>query len=142
MVHKILPKDKSLSITAPPSFWYLQGFNPITNFKPLLDYMVYMTYDLHGQWDYNNKWATPGCPKGNCLRSHVNNTKTMTAMSMITKAGMPTNKVIMGVASYSHSFKMAQAGCTGPMCLYLGPVSAAAPGRCTETPGYITLAEI
>ncbi|KAF4160411.1 hypothetical protein CNMCM6069_008761 [Aspergillus lentulus] len=142
MVREILPKDKSLSIAAPASFWYLQGFDPITDFEPLLDYMVYMTYDLHGQWDYDNKWATPGCPKGNCLRSHVNNTETMTAMSMITKAGMPTNKVIMGVASYGRSFKMAQAGCTGPMCPYLGPVSAAAPGRCTETPGYIALAEI
>jgi GH18 family chitinase len=41
------------------------------------------------------------------LQSHVNNTETMTAMSMITKAGMPTNKVIMGVASYGRSFKMA-----------------------------------
>jgi GH18 family chitinase len=55
MVYEILPKDKSLSIAALASFWYLQGFDPITDFVPLLDYMVYITYDLHGQWDYNNK---------------------------------------------------------------------------------------
>lgn len=39
-----------------------------------------MTYDLHGQWDAGNQWASPGCPTGNCLRSHVNRTETMGAL--------------------------------------------------------------
>lgn len=109
-----------------------------------LDYIVYMTYDLHGQWDYNNKWTSPDCPTGNCLRSHVNETETKDALAMITKAGVPSNKVVVGVSSYGRSFKMAKAGCTGPTCQFTGSprVSNAAKGRCTGTAGYISNAEI
>ncbi|KAI9778945.1 MAG: hypothetical protein M1816_003793 [Peltula sp. TS41687] len=142
MVRSALPSDKTLSIAAPASFWYLQGFHPVKDFEPVLNYMIYMTYDLHGQWDYSNKWATPGCPNGNCLRSHVNLTETTNALSMVTKAGMPANKVIVGVSSYGRSFKMMQGGCTGVMCTFVGPDSAAAKGRCTGTAGYISNAEI
>ena len=69
-------------------------------------------------------------------------TETMNALAMITKAGAPSNKVILGVTSYGRSFKMTQAGCTGPMCNFVGPESAAAKGRCTDTAGYISMAEI
>ncbi|KAK6515917.1 hypothetical protein TWF281_004509 [Arthrobotrys megalospora] len=142
MVRAILPAGKSLSIAAPASYWYLQGFHPLRDYAPVLDYVIYMTYDLHGQWDYGNKWASPGCPAGNCLRSHVNSTETLNALSMITKAGIPSNKVIVGVSSYGRSFKMTKAGCTGPMCTFTGPASGAMPGRCTKTSGYISNAEI
>jgi len=109
-----------------------------------LDYIVYMTYDLHGQWDYDNKWTSSGCPSGNCLKSHINDTETNLALSMITKAGVPSNKIVVGVASYGRSFKMAEAGCTGPTCKFTGSprVSNAAKGRCTDTAGYISNAEI
>lgn len=109
-----------------------------------LDYIVYMTYDLHGQWDSGNKWTSPGCEKGNCLRSHVNETETKDALAMITKAGAPSNKVVVGVASYGRSFKMEQAGCDEEMCRFTGSprVSNAHKGRCTGTAGYISNAEI
>ncbi|KAL8301705.1 hypothetical protein RB593_000487 [Gaeumannomyces tritici] len=47
-------------------------------------------------------------------------------------------------SSYGRSFKLAQAGCDGPMCPYLGTKneSPAVPGRCTDTAGYISNAEI
>ncbi|KAJ4318853.1 hypothetical protein N0V84_006667 [Fusarium piperis] len=134
---------KSLSIAAPASFWYLRPY-PIEKMAKVVDYIIYMTYDLHGQWDYDNKWASPGCPKGDCLRSHVNLTETLGALSMITKAGVPSTKVIVGVTSYGRSFKMAKAGCTGPMCKFLGSSteSLARKGICTGTAGYISNAEI
>jgi chitinase len=40
--------DKSISIAAPSSYWYLKGF-PIAEIAQTVDYIVYMTYDLHGQ---------------------------------------------------------------------------------------------
>ncbi|PHH90082.1 hypothetical protein CDD83_4590 [Cordyceps sp. RAO-2017] len=143
LVKSTLGDSKSVSFAAPASYWYLKSF-PIALMAKTLDYIVYMTYDLHGQWDYGNKWSTPGCPTGDCLRSHVNDTATRDALSMITKAGAPSNKVVVGVASYGRSFKMAQAGCTGPMCRFTGTprTSHAAKGRCTDTSGYISNAEI
>jgi chitinase len=137
---------KSVSVTAPASFWYLQYF-PIEALSLVVDYIVYMTYDLHGQWDYINKYATPGCPSydqglGNCLRSHVNLTETINSLSMITKAGVPSNMIVVGVSSYGRSFQMSSAGCYTEQCTYTGPDSGAYPGQCTNTAGYISDYEI
>ncbi|KAH8901476.1 class V chitinase Chi100 [Thozetella sp. PMI_491] len=123
--------SKSVSIAAPASYWYLKAF-PIDRIAEAIDYIVYMTYDLHGQWDYGNVNAFDSCPSGKCIRSHV------------TKAGVANNKIFVGEASYGRSFHMAVDGCWGPLCDFTGSrtQSDAKPGRCTETGGYISNAEI
>jgi chitinase len=136
-----LPSGKTISTTAPSSFWYMKAI-PIQAISEVVDYIVMMTYDLHGQWDWNNTNSNPDCPTGSCLRSHVNLTETISAMSMITKAGVSSNKIAMGVASYARSFQMAEAGCYGPECLFTGPASGAVPGVCTQTAGYIANTEL
>lgn len=138
-----LPTGKSLAIAAPASYWYLKGF-PIREMGSVLDYIVYMTYDLHGQWDAGSRWSQDGCPSGMCLRSHVNMTETYNALVMVTKAGVPANKIIVGVSSYGRSFKMKDPNCRGPMCEYTGTasVSHATAGPCTGVQGYISNAEI
>ncbi|KAL4879465.1 hypothetical protein BJY04DRAFT_220061 [Aspergillus karnatakaensis] len=142
LVKRRLP-NKSVSIAAPASYWYLKGY-PIEEIGKVVDYIIYMTYDLHGQWDYGNKWSSEGCPEGNCLRSHVNSTETYNALAMVTKAGVPSRKVFCGIASYGRSFKMAKSGCTGPLCKFTGTnkESDAAKGVCTDEAGYIASAEI
>jgi len=136
-----MPSGTTISVCAPASFWYLQNFL-IEAMATLLDYVIFMTYDLHGQWDYGNAYSDPGCSEGNCLRSHVNLTETISALSMITKAGVPSNQVVVGVSSYGRSFQMTTAGCYTEMCTYTGPASGAYAGSCTLTPGYIGNAEI
>lgn len=42
----------------------------------------------------------------------VNLTETYTALAMITKAGVSTNKIVVGVSSYGRSFQMADSSCT------------------------------
>jgi chitinase len=44
LVRKKLP-NKSISIAAPASYWYLKAF-PIKEISEVVDYIVYMTYDL------------------------------------------------------------------------------------------------
>ncbi|KAH7018572.1 glycoside hydrolase superfamily, partial [Microdochium trichocladiopsis] len=143
LVRNGLPKEKSVAIAAPASYWYLRHF-PIAAMSKILTYIVYMTYDLHGQWDAGSKWASTGCANGDCLRSHVNITETINSLAMITRAGVPSNKVIVGITSYGRSFKMADPNCWGPSCLYLGARndSPAQPGKCTNTGGYIANGEI
>ncbi|KAE8153225.1 hypothetical protein BDV25DRAFT_137130 [Aspergillus avenaceus] len=142
-LRKALPDKYTLSIAAPASYWYLKAF-PIAEMSKVIDYIVFMAYDLHGQWDYGNENGQSGCPNGDCLRSHVNATEVHLALSMITKAGVQSNKIMVGESSYGRAFKMAEAGCTGPMCHYTGTSSEsdAKPGRCTNTGGYLSDAEI
>ncbi|KAK8131380.1 hypothetical protein PG984_007818 [Apiospora sp. TS-2023a] len=143
VVLKNLLPGKSISIAAPSSYWYLKQY-PIKDIARVVDYIVYMTYDLHGQWDTDNANSQEGCANGNCLRSQVNLTETKQSLAMITKAGVPGNKIIVGVTSYGRSYSMAEAGCWGPDCVYTGSreKSDATPGKCTATAGYIADAEI
>jgi GH18 family chitinase len=63
---------------------------------------------------------------------------------MITKAGVPGNKVIVGITSYGRSFKIVEAGCYSPNCFYTGNRlnSNAKKGKCTGIARYIADAEI
>ncbi|KAK0662496.1 family 18 putative glycoside hydrolase [Cercophora samala] len=140
-VRSLLPSHLSIGIAAPASFWYLKGF-PIDEIADVVDYIVYMTYDLHGQWDYDSPWSSPGCPTGNCLRHHTNKTETYSALAMVTKAGVPSSKIIIGMALYGRTFQMTTPGCWGPNCFFTGPASGATPGRCTGEAGYISNWEI
>ncbi|KAJ5765052.1 glycoside hydrolase [Penicillium odoratum] len=141
LVRDQLPDTMTLSIAAPASYWYLRHF-PIKEIAEVVDYIVFMTYDLHGQWDYNSTSSDPGCPDGGCLRSQVNKTETAYALSMITKAGVKSNKVIAGLPLYGRSFEMANTSCTGPECRFTGPNSGADEGICTQTAGYISNFEL
>ncbi|KXJ89088.1 hypothetical protein Micbo1qcDRAFT_213428 [Microdochium bolleyi] len=142
LLKNLLP-GKTVSIAAPSSYWYLKQY-PLKQIGAVVDYIVYMTYDLHGQWDANNAHSQEGCDNGNCLRSQVNLTETKQSLAMITKAGVPGRKVVVGVTSYGRSYKMANAGCSGPGCTYLGDRfnSPAKKGVCTGTSGYLADAEI
>ncbi|RYP12509.1 hypothetical protein DL766_009948 [Monosporascus sp. MC13-8B] len=63
-------QNKSVSIAAPVSYWYLKAF-PIDKIAAVIDYIVYITYDLYGQWDYGNVNAFDSCPSGKYIRSHA-----------------------------------------------------------------------
>lgn len=69
-------------------------------------------------------------------------TETLSALTMVTKAGVPSFKIIVGISSYGRSFKMTDPSCSGPMCTYVGPESGAEHGNCTKTGGYIGNGEI
>lgn len=95
----------SISVAAPASYWYLKGFD-IAQMANYLDYIVYMTYDMHGNWDYANQYTGP------FLNVHNNFTEIVQAISMIEKAGVPSNKILMGFGYYGRSFKLQSSSCT------------------------------
>ncbi|KXN66143.1 glycoside hydrolase family 18 protein, partial [Conidiobolus coronatus NRRL 28638] len=120
--------------------FYLDGIDfdweyPVAEMSKYLDYIVYMTYDLHGQWeqDIKNKPAP-------FLMSHVNWTETKDALRMMTRAGVPTHKVIMGVGAYGRSFKQERIDCHTPDCKFVREL--ATPGECTSTGGDLSWNEI
>ncbi|KAI0467015.1 hypothetical protein F4859DRAFT_518632 [Xylaria cf. heliscus] len=133
ILRNILGPNKSISIAAASSYWYLRGF-PIDQIGRVVDYV----------WDAGNAFTNPGCPTGNCLRSGVNRTETINSLSLITKAGVPSNKVVVGVTSYGRSFQMSTPGCTTELCTFTGTAakSNAEPGICTGTAGFLGDAEI
>lgn len=141
LVRAGLPSSLTIGMAAPASFWYLKAF-PMDEIAEVVDYVIYMTYDLHGQWDFGNTFTSPGCPNGDCLRTHINQTETETSLSMVTKAGVPAAKIFLGQPLYGRSFKMAEAGCYTENCKFTGPASGARPGRCTGTGGYLSNLEI
>jgi chitinase len=61
---------------------------------------------------------------------------------LITKAGVPTYKILGGSALYGRSFQMSTPGCYGPNCTFTGPNSGAIPGKCTQAVGTLSLSEI
>lgn len=95
---------KTLSTTAPSSVWYMKTIS-IEAISKVVDYIVLITYDMHGQWDWNKTkpGVDPGCPGGGCLRSHVNLTETLSALSMVTKAGVPSGNRYVWSRIYQRS---------------------------------------
>ena len=60
----------------------------------------------------------------------------------VTKAGVHTNKIFVGLSSYGRSSKNVDPDCSSPDCTFVGPDSEAAKGFCTGTAGYLANAEI
>jgi GH18 family chitinase len=136
----------SLSIAAPASYWYLKGFE-IAEMAKYLDYIVYMTYDLHGNWDWANKWVGP------TLNPHNNWTEVEGALTMIQRAGVPSNKILLGIGYYGRSFLLSTPFCDTPgVCTFQDPgplredidnySNLATPGKCTQAGGTLASFEI
>ncbi|KAI9007279.1 hypothetical protein BC832DRAFT_441329 [Gaertneriomyces semiglobifer] len=133
----------SLSIAAPASQWYLKWFD-IAEMAKELDYIVYMTYDLHGAWDYRIPSIGP------LLNAHNNWTEVEQTMVMVTKAGVDTSKILLGIGFYARSFKLEDPECNYPGCPWSDPgifdgqnyPYAATPGECTKSGGTLAYFEI
>ncbi|KAJ3082437.1 hypothetical protein HK102_001702, partial [Quaeritorhiza haematococci] len=126
------PEKFGLSIAAPASFWYLRHFD-ITQMARYLDYIVYMTYDIHGTWDAHIKSLGP------FAFPHNNQTEIEDAIALITRAGVPTNKILLGIGYYGRSFQLSDQSCTSSGCGFSG---GADPGPCSGERGILGYFEI
>ncbi|KAG9316849.1 glycoside hydrolase superfamily [Chiua virens] len=77
----------------------------VSGFAKVLDYIAIMNYDIWGSWFPN---VGPNAPlKDACAASADQQGSAVSAVKAWTAAGMPVDKIVLGVASYGHSFRVA-----------------------------------
>lgn len=121
-----------ITIAAPASYWYLQHF-AIGQMSQYLDFINVMTYDIHGTWDADIASLGP------VVRSHTNIKEVETALELFLRDGVPSKKLVLGLAYYGRSFQLANPACTKIDCEFVGPATA---GKCTNSPGTLAWFEI
>jgi chitinase len=98
---------KNLTLSAATSIapFYGSSGSPLTNisaFAHVLDYVEVMNYDVWGSW---SSTVGPNSPLNDtCAPSADQQGSAVSAVAAWTKAGMPKEKIVLGVASYGHSF--------------------------------------
>ncbi|KAL8664747.1 MAG: hypothetical protein Q9202_002749 [Teloschistes flavicans] len=126
--------NKGLSMTLPTSFWYLQHFD-VKSIQDSVDWFNFMTYDLHGTWDSQSRFLGP------YLAPHTNLTEIDLGLDLLWRAGVQSNKVVLGLAWYGRSFTLSDSSCNKPngICEFSG---GANPGPCSGTSGILDDQEI
>lgn len=119
-----------VSVSLPASYWYLKNF-PLSTMNTYVDYFVFMNYDYTGQWDYGKANTGIGC--------HNDQSLTMEALKMLTKAGIPASKIHGGLANYGRAYELSNANCIGYKC---GFTSNPPSGPYTNSPGFLSINEI
>ncbi|KAI9458899.1 chitinase [Lactarius psammicola] len=83
--------------------------NPLTDvsgFATVLDYIEIMNYDVWGSW---SSGVGPNSPLDDSCAAPANQQgSAVSAIKAWSTAGFPTNKIILGVAAYGHSFHVNQ----------------------------------
>ncbi|KAH0828078.1 glycoside hydrolase superfamily [Lanmaoa asiatica] len=81
--------------------------NPSTNvfgFADVLDYIAIMNYDVWGSW---SSAVGPNSPLNDtCASPADQDGSAVSAVKAWTAAGIPVNKIVLGIASYGHSFSV------------------------------------
>ncbi|KAF9232670.1 glycoside hydrolase superfamily [Melanogaster broomeanus] len=81
--------------------------SPLTDvsaFADVLDYIAILNYDVWGSW---SSAVGPNAPLDDTCAAPANQVgSAASAVKSWTTAGMPANKIVLGVASYGHSFSV------------------------------------
>ncbi|KAG2352467.1 glycoside hydrolase family 18 protein, partial [Suillus spraguei] len=76
----------------------------VSGFAQLFDYITLMNYDVWGPWSTH---VGPNAPLNDTCASPENRQgSAVSAIKAWTAAGMPINMIVLGVASYGHSFSV------------------------------------
>ncbi|KAK3692975.1 family 18 glycosyl hydrolase [Podospora appendiculata] len=123
-----------ITVTLPLSFWYLQHFD-LPGLQSNVDWFNLMSYDLHGTWDAQSKWVGP------YVAAHTNMTEIDLGMDLLWRAGVKSDKVVLGLGWYGRSFTLQSSSCNTPngICQFTGGAKA---GPCSNAAGILDLQEI
>ncbi|KZT10932.1 glycoside hydrolase family 18 protein [Laetiporus sulphureus 93-53] len=91
--------DFTLTASTPITPW--TGAN-VSDFADVLDWINVMNYDVWGSWDST---VGPNSPlNDSCAATADQQGSAVSAVAKWTEAGMPAHQIVLGVASYGHSF--------------------------------------
>ncbi len=101
------PVGKKLILTAATSIFPWVGpdgnrLADVSDFAKQLDWIAVMNYDIWGSW---STAVGPNAPLNDTCASPENQQgSAVSSVAQWTAAGMPANQIVLGVASYGHSF--------------------------------------
>lgn len=76
----------------------------VTAFAKVLDYIAIMDYDIWGSW---SSAVGPNAPLyDSCASSSYQQGSAASAVNAWSNAGMPLDQIVLGVASYGHSYSV------------------------------------
>jgi chitinase len=77
----------------------------VSGFAEVFDYINLMDYDVWGSW---SSYVGPNAPLNDtCAAPADQQGSAVSAIKSWSDAGMPANKIVLGVAAYGHSFSVA-----------------------------------
>ncbi|KAH7910689.1 glycoside hydrolase family 18 protein [Hygrophoropsis aurantiaca] len=88
-----------------------QPMTDVSQFADVLDYIEIMNYDVWGSF---SSTVGPNAPLNDtCASAGQQAGSAVSAVAAWTKAGFPSNKIILGVPAYGHSYFVSNANATG-----------------------------
>jgi chitinase len=96
-----------LSVTLPASYFYMKNFD-LAGMQQHVDFFNVMSYDMHGIWDKDTKGAGP------YILPHTNLTEMDSALDLLWRSNVSSEKVNLGLAWYGCLFTLQDSNCTTP----------------------------
>ncbi|KZT28075.1 glycoside hydrolase family 18 protein, partial [Neolentinus lepideus HHB14362 ss-1] len=106
---------QNITVSAATSItpWLGESGTPLTDvsgFAKVLDYIEIMNYDVWGSWSTG---VGPNSPLNDtCASGAQQQGSAVSAVNAWTNAGMPADQIVLGVASYGHSFSVPTSAAT------------------------------
>ena len=120
-------KDALVLTIAAPAGGTLRGLD-LTKIAGPLDWINLMAYDYEGSWAPHTGHNAPAPKVGMGAQGSV---------SIYLNFGVPAEKIVLGMATYGHSFAGAESAAVGANAKGAGPK-----GRCTDAAGTLSYFEI
>jgi chitinase len=122
------------SLILATGYWYLRRFKPAAT-QGYLDWMGFISNDLHGPWDTDVKTL------GSKVRPQTDITEIEKNLKPLWFDGVDPSKIIMGIAYYGRTYKLADPSCGKMGCSFIAGEGGKA-GSCTNSSGVLSNREI